>query len=128
MANGKAATQEFLGIKDIKDNVVIEPNGKMVTILLASSVNFALKSLDEQQAILLQFQSFLNTIDFSLQIPTASNADFAQMLLSLLGRRSAAGIDDKKLSYKIVKHHVRNVAKLTMHVYTSSSKLASVFA
>lgn len=62
------ATQEFVGIKDIKDSVVIEPNGKMVSILLASSVNFALKSLDEQQAILLQFQNFLNTIDFSLQI------------------------------------------------------------
>lgn len=68
MAQTGTATQEFVGIKDIKDSVVIEPNGKMVSILLASSVNFALKSLDEQQAILLQFQNFLNTIDFSLQI------------------------------------------------------------
>lgn len=68
MANSKAATQEFVGIKDVKGNIIIEPNGKMVTILLASSVNFALKSLDEQRAILMQFQNFLNTIDFSLQI------------------------------------------------------------
>ena len=36
-------------------------------VLLASSVNFALKSLDEQAAILAQFQSFLNTLDFSVQ-------------------------------------------------------------
>lgn len=68
MAQGKAATQEFVDIKDVKDNVVIQTNGKMVTILLASSVNFALKSLDEQRAILMQFQNFLNTIDFTLQI------------------------------------------------------------
>ena len=68
MARGKAATQSFVGIKDVKDNIVIAPNGKMVTILLASSVNFALKSLDEQKAILMQFQNFLNTIDFTLQI------------------------------------------------------------
>jgi len=40
----------------------------MLTIVLASSVNFALKSYDEQRAILLQFQNFLNTLDFSLQI------------------------------------------------------------
>ena len=68
MAKSKAATQEFIGIKDVKENVIIQPDGKMLTILLASSVNFALKSLDEQRAILLQFQNFLNTIDFSLQI------------------------------------------------------------
>lgn len=68
MANNDAATQDFVGIGDVKGNVVIQPNGKMVSILLASSVNFALKSLDEQQAILLQFQQFLNTLDFSLQI------------------------------------------------------------
>lgn len=68
MAQSSAATQDFVGIKDIKDGVVIAPNGKMVSILLASSVNFALKSLDEQQAILLQFQNFLNTLDFTLQI------------------------------------------------------------
>lgn len=37
-------------------------------ILLASSVNFALKSEDEQRAILAQFRNFLNTLDFSLQI------------------------------------------------------------
>ncbi len=67
MAN-KSATQDFVGIKDIKENIIIEPSGKMVSILLASSINFALKSLDEQQAILMQFQSFLNTLDFTLQI------------------------------------------------------------
>lgn len=63
-----SATQDFVGIKDIKGDIVIEPSGKMVSILLASSINFALKSLDEQRAILQQFQSFLNTLDFTLQI------------------------------------------------------------
>lgn len=67
MAKG-AATQDFVDIKDIKGNVVITEGGRIVSILLASSVNFALKSLDEQQAILLQFQNFLNTLDFTLQI------------------------------------------------------------
>lgn len=68
MATSHAASQDFVSIRDIRDNVVIQKNGQMTMILLASSINFALKSLDEQQAILLQFQNFLNTIDFSLQI------------------------------------------------------------
>lgn len=83
-----SATQDFVGIKDIKGNVIIEPSGKMVSILLASSINFALKSLDEQQAILMQFQSFLNTLDFTLQIYVQSrrlNIDPYLMKLNELG-------------------------------------------
>ncbi len=60
-------TQEFVPIRDIKQNVVIMKDGRMCSILLASSINFALKSLDEQRAILGQFQTFLNTLDFSIQ-------------------------------------------------------------
>lgn len=68
MPNQNAATQDFVAIKDIRDGVVIQRNGQISMVLLASSVNFALKSLDEQQGILLQFQQFLNTLDFTLQI------------------------------------------------------------
>jgi type IV secretory pathway VirB4 component len=68
MPNQKAATQNFVPIKDIRENVVIKRDGEMLMVVLASSVNFALKSYDEQRAILMQFQNFLNTLDFSLQI------------------------------------------------------------
>ncbi len=63
-----SATQEFVPVRDIKEGVVILKNGQLCKVLLASSINFALKSRDEQQAILFQFQNFLNTLDFSLQI------------------------------------------------------------
>jgi hypothetical protein len=39
---------------------------------MASSINFSLKSEDERQAILLQFQDFLNSLDFSIQIVVQS--------------------------------------------------------
>ena len=68
MPNQKAASQNFVPIKDIRDNVVIMRNGEMLMVVLASSINFALKSYDEQRAILMQFQNFLNTLDFTLQI------------------------------------------------------------
>ncbi len=63
-----AASQDFVPVRDIKDGVVLLKSGQMCKVLLASSVNFALKSRDEQQAILFQFQNFLNTLDFSIQI------------------------------------------------------------
>lgn len=62
------STQNFVPIRDIKDGIVLLKNGQMHMVLLASSINFALKSTDEQEAILRQFQSFLNVIDFSLQV------------------------------------------------------------
>ena len=64
----QSATQQFVPIADIHDDVVILKDGQICTVLLASSINFGLKSIDEQQAILSQFQSFLNSIDFSIQI------------------------------------------------------------
>jgi type IV secretory pathway VirB4 component len=69
MANPSSkATQEFVPIQEIRDGIVILKNGSMRQIILAASLNFALKSADEQSAILLQFQNFLNSLDFSVQI------------------------------------------------------------
>jgi hypothetical protein len=64
----KNATQEFVPIDDVRDGIAILKNGGMRGVLMASSINFSLKSEDERQAILLQFQDFLNSLDFSVQI------------------------------------------------------------
>lgn len=86
MPNAQARSQDFVSIRDIKDNVVLQKNGQMAMILLASSINFALKSYDEQQAILQQFQSFLNTIDFSLQIHMQSRRLNIEPYLAVLSQ------------------------------------------
>ena len=87
MPKATPATQEFVAIKDIKEGVVILKSGQMCSVLLASSVNFALKSSDEQQAILQQFQSFLNTLDFSLQIYVQSRRLNIEPYLEVLATR-----------------------------------------
>lgn len=71
MAKGKYkinSTQEHLRIAEIRDGVLILTNGELRQVLLVSSVNFALKSEDEQNAIVFQFQSFLNSLSFPIQI------------------------------------------------------------
>ncbi len=62
------ATQEFVPIKEVRDGVVILKDETMRGIVLASSLNFALKSDDERTAIITQFQDFLNSLDFPVQI------------------------------------------------------------
>jgi type IV secretory pathway VirB4 component len=61
-------TQEFVPISAVRDGVIVLKNGDLRAILLASSINFALKSDDEQTAFIVQFQNFLNSLDFSCQI------------------------------------------------------------
>lgn len=56
-------------------------------VLLASSINFALKSLDEQEATLRQFQSFLNTLDFDVQFYIQSRRLNIKPYLELLAER-----------------------------------------
>lgn len=68
MAVKSKAAQDFVPIKEIRDGVVILKDGTIRTLLMASSVNLALKSGEEQMAILMQFQSFLNSLEFSTQI------------------------------------------------------------
>lgn len=62
------STQDFVPIAEVRDGVVILKDGGLRAILLASSINFALKSEDEQTAFIVQFQNFLNSLDFSVQI------------------------------------------------------------
>ena len=60
-------SQQILNIEEIRDGVLILKDGTLKVVLMASSLNFALKSADEQTAIILQYQNFLNSLDFSVQ-------------------------------------------------------------
>lgn len=62
------ATQEFLEIQDIREGILLLKNNSIRGILMVSSINFALKSEEEQTAIVYAFQSFLNSLDFFCQI------------------------------------------------------------
>ncbi|MEX1014474.1 MAG: hypothetical protein WDZ80_04920 [Candidatus Paceibacterota bacterium] len=62
-----APTQDFVKVKDIRDSVLYMKDGSMRKILIVNGINFDLKSQEEQNLILGSFQSFLNTLDFSVQ-------------------------------------------------------------
>jgi type IV secretory pathway VirB4 component len=62
------STQDFVPVSEVRDGIIVLKDGSLRAILLASSINFALKSEDEQTAFIVQFQNFLNSLDFSVQI------------------------------------------------------------
>lgn len=63
-----ASTQQYLDIAEIRDNVIVLRDGTIRGVLLVSSINFALKSEDEQNAIIQGYISFLNSLDAPVQI------------------------------------------------------------
>ncbi|MCX6764620.1 MAG: hypothetical protein NTU58_02830 [Candidatus Nealsonbacteria bacterium] len=62
------STQQFLEVDEIKEGIMILKSKAMRGVLMVSSLNFALKEEEEQNATIYQFQDFLNSLDFSLQI------------------------------------------------------------
>ena len=61
-------SQDFVPIKEIREGIILMKDGSLRSVIMTSSVNFALKSADEQEAIIMQFQNFLNSLNFSIQI------------------------------------------------------------
>lgn len=94
MAIDAKPTQSFVPIKEIRDGVIILKDGSLRSILLASSLNFALKSSEEQQSIIFQFQNFLNSINFSIQIYTQSRRLDIRPYIALLEDRLKDQVGD----------------------------------
>lgn len=64
----KSTTRQLVEIADIVDEIILLKNGSLRTVIEVTSINFELRSGDEQTAILQNFQRFLNSLDFPLQI------------------------------------------------------------
>lgn len=94
-------SQEFVPIKEIREGVVIFKDSSMRAVIMVSSINFALKSEDTQNAIISQFQNLLNSLDFSIQIFIESRRlDIRPYLATLEERYRAQVIDLMKVQIK----------------------------
>lgn len=77
-------SQNLIPIKEIHDNVLILDDGSYRAVILTNSINLSLKSEDEQIAILSQFQNFLNSLDFNIQISCRSRRADIEPYINLL--------------------------------------------
>ncbi|MFA6339258.1 MAG: hypothetical protein WCW87_04370, partial [Candidatus Paceibacterota bacterium] len=109
MALKAKATQEFVPIKEVRDGIIVLKDGGLRAIVLANSINLSLKSDDEQKATILQFQNFLNTLDFSVQISIQSRKlDIRPYLLLLENRMKVQSEPLLKLQTKEYIEFIRN--------------------
>jgi len=67
-AEAMHSTQTYLRFAEIRDNVLVLKDGGVRVILKCSSINFNLKSEEEQNAIIYSYQNFLNSLEFPIQI------------------------------------------------------------
>lgn len=81
-------TQQFVPIKEIRNGVIVLKGGGYRGILICSAINFGLKSAEEQHAITLGFQNFLNMLDFSIQIVINSRRMDLRPYLALLEEKA----------------------------------------
>jgi hypothetical protein len=93
MALNAKATQEFVPIKEVRDGIVILNDGSLRALLMASSVNLSLKSAEEQQGTIMQFQNFLNSLDFSVQIVVESRRLDIRPYIGILEERMKAQLE-----------------------------------
>lgn len=81
------STQQFIPFSAVYDDVIVTKKAQFNQVLMVNSVNFGLKSEEEQNAIIYQYQSFLNSLSFPIQIVMHSKQlDLTGYIKDLNGR------------------------------------------
>lgn len=117
----QAPTQQLLELDQIKEGVVVLKNKALRGIVMVSSQNFALKSDEEQQAIIYQFQSFLNSLDFSLEIVVQSR------ILNITGYLEKLKDLEKKQKNELLKIQTAEYHKFIKELIAGGQILAKNF-
>lgn len=103
-------TQQYLPFSAIYDSVIVTKTGHFSMVLMVNSVNFGLKSEDEQNSIIYQYQGFLNSLSFPIQIVMQSKKlDLSSYLKDLESR--VAQEQNELIRYQI-QEYVEFVKKL----------------
>ncbi|MCX6718290.1 MAG: hypothetical protein NTY81_01655 [Candidatus Staskawiczbacteria bacterium] len=118
----ESATQAFLEVQDIREGVLLLKNNGIRGVLMASSINFALKSEEEQTAIIYAFQNFLNSLDFFCQIVVQSRniniTPYLDSLKDLEEKQTNQLLKEQTASYReFIKNMVVGDVVMTKNFY-----------
>ena len=111
----QSTTQSFLEFKEIKQGVVILRSNALRGLLMVSSINFDLKSEEEQNSIVFQFQSFVNSLDFSCQIVAQSRR------LNITGYFDTTGFEAKRYVARIDISYGGGITSKLVAIYINES-------
>jgi hypothetical protein len=114
-------SQSFVPVKEVRNGIIVLKQGGYRGVLMCSSTNFALKSPDEQKAIIGGFQNFLNTLDFSAEIVIHSRKMDIRPYLAMLAEREAAQQTD------LMKVQVREYAQFVRNFIEGADIMTKLF-
>ncbi len=107
-------TKDFVRIAEIRDTVLVLKDGSLRSIVEIGSINFELKSADEQVAIIQGFQNFINSLDFPLQITANSRKlDIEPYLKSLDGLTESLKNELLKIQAAEYSRFIKGLTELT---------------
>jgi len=113
LSSGNKTAQDIVPIKEVRDGIAILHDGGMRAFLIVSAINFALKSGDEQQAVVMQFQNFLNSVNFPMQICVQSRRlDIRPYVATLEAREREQTNDLMKIQIREYAQFIRRFTEL----------------
>ena len=117
----KVSSRRQIAIKEVRDDILVLPNNEFRMVLETSSVNFELKSEDEQDVLVDSFQNFLNALPSPLQILVrVREVDIDQYLEQILTLKS----EEKQRVYK---DQLDNYSKFVKNLVSGNKILSRRF-
>ena len=120
-SKSKTSARQQIAIKGVRDGILILPNNEYRAILQVSSLNFELRSEEEQDAIIDIYESFLNSVGSSLQILVRTREIDMDKYLADLGER----LDDEK--EEIYRTQLQNYDEFIRSLITTNKILTRHF-
>jgi hypothetical protein len=110
----KGSTQKYVDVEEIRDGVIILKNRSLRSILLVSSINFDLKSTEEQDGIIMQYQNFLNSVDFPLEILVSSRKLNIRPYIDFLKKKESTQTNELlRLQVSEYQNFIKNLTEIT---------------
>jgi type IV secretory pathway VirB4 component len=115
---GDKRLKDFIGVKEIINNVIITNKDKKIAIIKVQPINFTIKPENERNAIISSFQRFLNSLDFPTQIIMRTESiDLDDYLNSLKSRVNEIKFKQLFEHYKDHLHEIISNNKIMNRVF-----------
>lgn len=111
---GGLSTQKYVDVEEVRDGVIVLKNGSLRAVLLVSSINFDLKATEEQDSIINQYQGFLNSLDFPIQISISSRKLNISPYLDFLKKKESQLMNELlRLQLAEYSNFIKNLAEVS---------------
>ena len=121
-SKNKVSSRRQIQIKEVKDDILTLPNNQYRMVIETSSINFELKSDEEQDVLIDSFQNFLNALPCELQILVRVRELDLDRYLEQISKSKASEKEtiyqDQLTAYcEFIKHIVSGNKILSRHFY-----------